>query len=89
MLHELKIWPEYFDAVEAGLKTFEIRQDDRGYKSGDVLTLREYDPTEQAYTGRALCRRVTYMTAYAQRGGYVVMALGDVVTGKGAEQTVS
>ncbi|VXB81024.1 hypothetical protein EXIGUO8H_230002 [Exiguobacterium sp. 8H] len=78
MVHELKIWPEYFDAVEAGLKTFEIRQDDRGYKSGDVLTLREYDPTEQAYTGRALCRRVTYTSTFAQRAGYVVMALGNI-----------
>ncbi|VXC03894.1 hypothetical protein EXIGUO8H_430005 [Exiguobacterium sp. 8H] len=89
MLHELKIWPEYFDMVDAGRKTFEIRRDDRGYQSGDILYLREYDPVEQAYTGRALCRRVTYMTAYAQRGGYVVMALGDVVPGKAAEQTVS
>lgn len=64
-------------AVEAGLKAFEIRQDDRGYNPGDVLTLREYDPIEQAYTGRTLCRHVTHTTTFAQRAGYVVMALAE------------
>ena len=40
--HELKIWPEYFDPVEAGLKTFEIRKNDRGFAMGDRLLLREF-----------------------------------------------
>lgn len=82
MVHELKIWPEYFDAVEAGLKTFEIRQDDRGFKSGDVLSLCEYDPADDRYTGRMLRRRVTYTTTFAQRDGYIVMALGDIAERK-------
>lgn len=37
--HALKTDPEVFDAVAAGLKTFEIRKDDRGYEVGDILYL--------------------------------------------------
>lgn len=77
MRHELKIWPEYFDAVESGLKTFEIRRNDRGYEAGDTLMLREYDPVSDTYTGRSLIRRITYISTFAQRADYVVLALGE------------
>jgi hypothetical protein len=46
MKHELKIWPQYFCRVEDGSKTFEVRKNDRGFQPGDVVVLREYDPTE-------------------------------------------
>lgn len=39
-LHVLKIAPEYLAAQLAGVKNFEIRKDDRGYKVGDRLWLR-------------------------------------------------
>lgn len=60
-LHALKIWPEYFEAVLDGRKRFEIRRDDRGYKVGDVLNLREWDPAKERYTGRMLDASVTYL----------------------------
>jgi hypothetical protein len=44
MKHELKIWPQYFCRVADGSKTFEVRENDRGYQPGDEVTLREYDP---------------------------------------------
>lgn len=40
-IHELKILPEYFEAVVSGNKRFEIRKDDRNYKKGDILRLNE------------------------------------------------
>ena len=39
--HDLKIAPEYFDAVDSGEKTFEIRLNDRDFKVGDTVVLRE------------------------------------------------
>ena len=43
--HELKIWPEYYKAVHAGHKTYEIRDNDREFAFGDQVILREWDPT--------------------------------------------
>lgn len=39
MTHELKTLPQYWDAVQRGEKTFEVRRDDRGFQKGDVLEL--------------------------------------------------
>ena len=78
--HELKIWPEYFDPVEAGLKTFEIRKNDRGFAMGDRLLLREFFPGGGVggagfYTGRELEARISYLTDFAQQPGWVVFGI--------------
>lgn len=46
MIHELKTWPEFFDAVERGDKTFEVRLDDRGFQVGDELVLMRWQPAK-------------------------------------------
>jgi ASC-1-like (ASCH) protein len=58
-VHELKVLPEYFVAVSEGKKTFELRKDDRGFKVGDILRLREWNGN--AYSGRSVCCKVTYI----------------------------
>ena len=40
--HDLKVAAAYFDALESGEKSFEVRRDDRGFQRGDVLLLREW-----------------------------------------------
>lgn len=77
MIHELKTWPEYFKAVCEGRKTFEIRKNDRGFKVGDVLDLREYDPIGQGYTGQSIRMEVTYILDKAPfvPKGYVCMGI--------------
>jgi hypothetical protein len=75
-VHELKTWPAFFQPQADGVKTFEIRKDDRRprYAVGDVLHLREYIPARLGddeygcvshfapeYTGRECFRRVTYI----------------------------
>ena len=49
MRHELKIWPQYYQAVSNGSKTFEVRKNDRGFQKGDIVELNEYDPERLEY----------------------------------------
>lgn len=72
-IHELKILPEYFEAVVSGDKRFEIRKNDRNYKKGDILRLNEYQ--EGQYTGDVHVAEITYITDYAQQDGYVVLGI--------------
>lgn len=62
MEHDLKTWPESYDAVARGDKTHEVRRCDRPYHVGDVLTLRRWDPQAEEYTGDVLHRQITYIT---------------------------
>ena len=84
--HELKCWPEFFDAVADGRKTFEVRKADRDFRLGDVLVLREWQPahTEKwslrklpdRYTGREVRAVVTYILAGTGiEPGYVCMGI--------------
>lgn len=36
-IHELKLSMHFCDAVYSGLKTFELRKNDRGYQTGDLV----------------------------------------------------
>jgi hypothetical protein len=75
IIHALKTWPEFFEQVVSGAKTFEIRRDDRSFKVGEVLELREFDPRGARFTGRSVWRKLTYITNWEQKSGYVVMAI--------------
>ena len=58
-LHELKIYPKYFDAVLNGSKPFEIRKNDRNFQVGDNVFLREWDNIK--YSGRTIFAEITYV----------------------------
>jgi hypothetical protein len=60
-VHELKCWPEPFEATIAGEKTFEIRKMDRPFKKDDTLWLREWDPQTVRYSGRECRVTVTFI----------------------------
>jgi len=80
-VHELKTWPDYYRHLLDGTKTFEYRRDDRGFRIGDVLHLREWEPlawdagspTIGRYTGREMRRRVIYILNASKN--FVVMSL--------------
>jgi hypothetical protein len=81
MLHELKVDKKFFYDLEQGRKTFEIRFNDRDFKVGDRLSLREWDSEKKEYTKNfmsPLSRRITYILEGGQYGiekGYVILQL--------------
>ena len=77
MRHCLKIWPEFFCSIIDRSKMFEIRKYDRPYDVGDILELNECDPLLREPTGRACCRRVTYIMKDFPgiESGYCVISL--------------
>ena len=77
MIHDLKIWPQYYEAVLSGEKNFEVRENDRGFREGDDLALWEFGA--DLYTGRALTATITYVhSGLGMAPGYVVLGLGDM-----------
>jgi hypothetical protein len=87
MIHDLKCWPEYFQAMANGTKNFDLRKNDRGFCVGDILLLHEWNPKNGRYTDRSLRRIVTYILEYspvlgcaATLGlvpGYVILSLAE------------
>lgn len=81
MEHNLKTWPEYFQELWSGNKTFEVRKADRDFQVGDTLVLREWDPTLKAYTARDVVATITYILHGGQFGvdeGYCVLAFKQI-----------
>ncbi|PIN94159.1 hypothetical protein COU54_00115 [Candidatus Pacearchaeota archaeon CG10_big_fil_rev_8_21_14_0_10_31_24] len=58
---EKKVWPEYFQKILEGVKTYELRLADFDCKSGDILVLREWSPKTKEYTGRVIEKIVIYV----------------------------
>ena len=76
--HELKVWTEVYEFVHEEIKSFEIRINDRDFKAGDLLILKEYDPQTNKYTGRECERWVSYILEGGKFGiqkGFVAMSL--------------
>ena len=57
----MKIWPEYFEKILDGKKTFELRLNDFEINEGDTLILKEWDPDTKEYTGREVEKKVGYV----------------------------
>lgn len=57
--HNLKIWPSFFSLHIERQMEFQLRNDDRPYKVGDMLRLMEYDPESNSFSGNVAISRVT------------------------------
>jgi hypothetical protein len=77
MEHTLKCWPEHYAAIDSGAKTCELRLNDRPYQRGDALLLKEWEPIENAYTGRELRVRITHVLSGGPwlAPGYVALSI--------------
>jgi hypothetical protein len=58
---EKKTWPDLFQKVLDGSKSFDLRLGDFECAEGDVLVLREWDPGTQEYTGREIEKEITFI----------------------------
>lgn len=72
--HDLKLLPVYFHEVVLGKKTFEIRLNDRDFKVGDKIVLREFTGVECEYTGEFVEGEILFITDFMQAPGYVVFS---------------
>lgn len=83
--HELKTWPEYFDGLWDGSKLAEVRNDDRGFATGDILVLREWRPRSYCYTGRWVVARIARIDKLPPTASqvYVLLSLQFLTRGEG------
>ncbi|MBX4209277.1 DUF3850 domain-containing protein [Candidatus Parcubacteria bacterium] len=61
---EKKTWPEYFQAIFEGRKTYDLRLNDFKVDEGDILVLKEWDPETKKYTGREIERTVGFVRGW-------------------------
>lgn len=79
--HSLKTWPGQFRAIINGEKTFEFRKNDRAFKEGDILSLKEWNPKLEMYTGLCFEVEVTFILygpAFGIPKDYCVMSIQDL-----------
>lgn len=77
-IHEIKIWPEYYERVINKQKTFEVRKNDRDYQVGDILKMRLYYPQTKETVGSYILSQITYLLNGGQFGikkGYCIMSI--------------
>lgn len=84
--HELKTDPDAFKAVFCGKKTYEIRCNDRDFKCGDMLLLKEtkYTGAEMSlglpliYTGREKFVQISHILigpVYGLKDGWAILSI--------------
>lgn len=87
-MHTLKCWPESFEAIVSGTKTFDLRKQDRPFDAGDFLMLREYNSNDDQYTNRWAMVEVTYIDYHISlpglAKGYCAMAIHLLNQGTGS-----
>lgn len=62
-VHEVKSWTQFFSAIKAGQKKHDLRVNDRDYKVGDTILLKEYDMEKGTFTGDQCYAEITFITS--------------------------
>jgi hypothetical protein len=80
-VHELKTVQPYFDQISRGAKKFELRKNDRDFKWGDILVLREYSTKTETYQGNDLVVRVTAVLDQfvGLQQGYCILSISEPI----------
>lgn len=82
------MWPESYEKVLSGDKTYDIRLADWLIEQGDTIVFQEWDPDTKEYTGREMRKRVGYVgrtkdwevwpKEHIEKYGYQAISLLDV-----------
>lgn len=76
--HDVKCWPAPFAAVRSGAKPWELRLNDRDYRTGDTLRQHEWSPDTENFTGEIEAHRIGWMLvgpAFGLPADHVIMTL--------------
>jgi len=79
-VHTLKSWPDAYQPLVEGRKRHEYRLNDRNYREGDELILKEWDPAGHSYTGRSCrvrCLYCSYGPSWGIPEGHAVISISD------------
>lgn len=79
-IHELKVQPQFWDALASGANPSNIRRDDRKFRVGDVCELKRYEPSF-GFTGESIERVITHILMPEDfpnglPAGYVILGFG-------------
>lgn len=55
------MWPESYEKILSGEKTYDLRLADWHVEPGDMILFREWDPSTKDYTGRSVEKKVGYV----------------------------
>jgi len=82
MTHEIKILESFADAVVSGEKTFEVRENDRGYQKGDRIKFEVKDKHSFTVYGHELTEHeyeITYvLSGWGIKDGWVAFGIKEV-----------
>lgn len=77
-IHELKIKETFFKAIKTGEKTFEIRENDRGFQRGDLIRFKViHDEIKDTTLYRVDdLYEITYvLSGWGLKSGYVALGI--------------
>ena len=81
-VHKIKILNDFADAVITKDKTFEVRENDRGYQTGDIVlfeAINKNGTLDIAHLINEKEYRITYvLSGWGIKEGYVVFGIKDI-----------
>ncbi len=74
-IHELKAVNPFFNDIWNGIKNFDVRLNDRNFKIGDFLLLREYSLNGYEFR-EILCKIIYFFDGHLMlKEGYVILGI--------------
>jgi len=74
--HIIKMWQDRYEDLVYGRIPYSVRDNDRRYQKGDLVTVRAWDPQAKDYTGESGRWQITNVeSGFGLQPGYVILML--------------